>query len=83
MENRSRESFAQEYVASLCGVLRNVPFFERARALAMLEQSYVRRCQVFLAGNGGSAATASHIANDLMKGIALQGKGGMRAIALT
>jgi len=81
--NENRESFAQAYVDNFCRVLRNLPFTDLARAMETLERSYVQRRQVFLAGNGGSAATASHTANDLMKGIALPGQPGMRAIALT
>jgi len=38
--------------------------------------------RVFLCGNGGSAANAMHIANDLLYGCASDGKG-LKAIALT
>lgn len=38
---------------------------------------------VFIAGNGGSAATASHWANDLNKGTAVPGQPRFRAVALT
>lgn len=41
------------------------------------------RRHVFLLRNGGSAATASHFANDLNKGTSIQGKPRFRAIALT
>lgn len=38
---------------------------------------------VALAGNGGSASTASHMANDLVKATRAEGKSALRAIALT
>ena len=37
---------------------------------------------IFTAGNGGSAATASHIINDLMKGCRIGGREGFRALCL-
>lgn len=37
---------------------------------------------IFTAGNGGSAATASHMINDLMKGCRVEGREGFRAICL-
>ena len=39
--------------------------------------------RVYIAGNGGSAATASHMANDLVKGCRVGNNTGFRAIALT
>ena len=39
--------------------------------------------QVFLCGNGGSAATASHMANDLGKGASYGRDSRFRVIALT
>lgn len=76
-------TFAQEYLENLCTVLRSVPVNDLALAIEMLERAYIERRQVFLAGNGGSAATASHMANDLMKGV-VKGYGrGFRAVALS
>ena len=39
-------------------------------------------CVIFTAGNGGSAATASHIINDLIKGCRVGGREGFRAQCL-
>lgn len=38
---------------------------------------------IFLFGNGGSAATASHMATDLSKGAIVPGQPRIRAISLT
>ena len=76
-------SFAHEYLKELSVVLRGVPLNELAQAIEVLERAHTERRQVFLAGNGGSAATASHMANDLVWGVAKGGGHGFRAIALS
>lgn len=38
--------------------------------------------RIFIAGNGGSAATASHMANDLIKGCRVHNREGFKAICL-
>ena len=81
--DREIAAFAQEYLENLCTVLRGVPLNDLALAIEMLEHAYVERRQVFLAGNGGSAATASHMAQDLVKGVAKGSGRGFRAIALS
>ena len=48
-----------------------------------LRQAWSMGRQVFLCGNGGSAANAEHIANDLLYGIGAGKRIGLRAIALT
>ena len=52
-------------------------------ALDILLAAWRGRRHIFLVGNGGSAATASHFANDLSKGTYVEGKPRFRAIALT
>ena len=49
----------------------------------LLEKARAQRKQVFLFGNGGSAATASHLAVDFGKGTIAPDKPRLRAIALT
>jgi len=81
--SRDREVFAQAYIDNLCRVLQGLPFNNLAKVLEILEKAFVEGRYIFLAGNGGSAATASHMANDLMKGVAKGGGRGVRAIALS
>ena len=64
---RSSE-FAKDYVENLKGVLDRLPWEAVEQVLQLLEEAYQRRSQVFVIGNGGSAATASHMMNDLCKG---------------
>ena len=68
---------------------------ELQAALAALDEAEVQSCrdlleevrdqggQVFLCGNGGSAATASHMANDLGKGASYGRARRFRVVALT
>lgn len=75
--------FARGYVEGLVRVLEALPFDAIGRALAALEAAYGAGRTVFLAGNGGSAATASHMCNDLVWGIARLGRPGFRAVSLS
>ena len=74
----------RSYLTSLndCFVHLEVEQIERvARALREIS---VQGRSVFVAGNGGSAATASHMANDLMKTVSFgTGKNMLRVTALT
>ncbi len=54
-----------------------------ANALSILEETYKRSQMIIIFGNGGSAATSSHIAEDLSKGCATEGKPILRAVSLT
>ena len=53
------------------------------RAVDVLFACWDRRATTFVIGNGGSAATASHMMNDLMKCTLVPGQPRFRAIALT
>lgn len=81
--SETRQHFARTYTDTLSRVLSMLPFADLGRVLEILERAYTQRLQVFIAGNGGSAATASHMANDLIKGIALPEGHGIRAISLS
>lgn len=53
------------------------------RAVArLLVDAAERDARVFIAGNGGSAAMASHFHNDLVKGAAVEGRKPIRAVSL-
>lgn len=72
----------QEYRLKLSDVLARADW-DRIRALAQdLERVRSEDSQVFLCGNGGSAANAVHWANDLIYGAGKTGLGGLRAQAL-
>jgi D-sedoheptulose 7-phosphate isomerase len=76
-------AFAERYLAELKGVLDALPVERVGAALDLLHATHTAGKQVFLAGNGGSAATASHMANDLSWGLTRARLRPMRAVALT
>ena len=83
MSRNNRMGFAHKYLDNLGSILQALPMNDLANVLGVLEKAYTERRQVFLAGNGGSAATASHMANDLMKTSEIGGRQGFRPLALS
>ena len=73
LRNVKRETARQRFLrAHLDGVRRSLAGLDLAAVeglLDVLEEAYARDKTVFLIGNGGSAATASHMASDLAKTI--------------
>jgi D-sedoheptulose 7-phosphate isomerase len=53
------------------------------RVFSLLEQAYCNNRRVFVMGNGGSAATASHLALDLAKNTIAGGCRRLRVLSLT
>ena len=53
------------------------------QVLYLLEQAYWNSHRIFIMGNGGSAATASHFALDLAKNTIVPGAPRLKAISLT
>ena len=75
--------YIREYIDRLEQGLREINPVAIERVVETLENARQKRRTIFIIGNGGSAATASHMANDLQK-LASQGKSlAYRAIALT
>lgn len=73
----------QTYIDQLCALLQRLPVDDIQRAVDLLLEACQTGHTVYLMGNGGSAATASHMANDLSKGTFVAGAPRFRAIALT
>lgn len=76
-------SNAAAYFAELARVLHRLPYATIDHITARLARAYEENRTVFLFGNGGSAALASHSACDLGKGTAVKGKRRFRVLALT
>ena len=84
---KTASEFAKDYIHGLKGVLDCLPLKSVEEIIQAIEQAQKEQRQVFVIGNGGSAATASHMMNDLCKGT-LGHKGDapwprLRVIALT
>src|SRR5579862_2035028 len=65
-------SIIGDYLAGVEKLLRAVPEAQVARLTDLLEEAWRTGRRVLLMGNGGSAATASHIVNDLQKCLHLE-----------
>jgi D-sedoheptulose 7-phosphate isomerase len=77
------KSLIQEYITSLQSTLTHLPLEQIERVVETLIEAQWSHRTVFIFGNGGSAATASHFACDLGKNTALPGLPRMRVFALT
>jgi len=77
------KAFVGEYLRGLAQLLGEIDLDAVERIGARLWQAYVEDRRIFIIGNGGSAATASHMACDLAKGAAVPGRRRVRAISLT
>lgn len=72
-----------QYIEQVRDTLSGLDVDEIERIVDILQEARVGRRRVFIFGNGGSAATASHFACDLNKGAICSGQPRFRAIALT
>ena len=75
-------SYAREYLGFVAGVLGRIDTASIARFVELLLDARERDAGIFFIGNGGSAATASHFANDISIGTRAAGKP-FRAQSLT
>lgn len=71
------------YLEQMSAVLAELPRDAIWQAVDLLVEAGRRGARIYLVGNGGSAATASHMANDLCKQATVAGRPLLRAIALT
>lgn len=72
-----------EYMSTLSGVLASLPLGAIDQATKAIRDAWGAGRQVFLFGNGGSAATASHLVCDLAKGLNSADRPRLKAIAFT
>ncbi|ACZ37488.1 sugar isomerase (SIS) [Sphaerobacter thermophilus DSM 20745] len=73
----------ERYWREIALLVHAMPGAVVARVAEMLDDCRARGGTVFIAGNGGSAATASHFACDLVKGTHLSGRRPFRVVPLT
>jgi len=76
-------SNAHSYFASLSQTVRKLPFETIDRVCDLLLDAYENGRMIYLFGNGGSAALASHFACDLGKGTIDGSRKRFRVLALT
>jgi D-sedoheptulose 7-phosphate isomerase len=71
------------YFAELQQMMRDISLSDLEKVLHILEEGYHHGHRIFVMGNGGSAATASHFALDLAKNTIMPGAPRVKAISLT
>ena len=74
--NGKRGSVFQQYQLDVTAALASISGEKVRDAMEILRRAKFQKANVWIIGNGGSAATASHFANDLLK------MAGIRALAL-
>jgi D-sedoheptulose 7-phosphate isomerase len=81
MENDLKQALTA-YAADISSRLMKTDFGKLAEIGELLLKAKAQGRTVFLVGNGGSAATASHLTNDLVKGCRVGSTPGFRAFSL-
>lgn len=71
------------YVSELEQALQLISLSHLQKILSLLELAYLHKQRIFIMGNGGSAATASHLALDLAKNTVTPAAPRLKAISLT
>lgn len=76
-------SGVEQYLTELSEAVTRLSRQDIERVVALLFDAWQRDATIFIFGNGGSSATASHMANDLNKQVSAGGCRRLRALALT
>ncbi|MCS6954183.1 MAG: SIS domain-containing protein [Bryobacterales bacterium] len=76
-------SFPQDYKQALQKAIEAIPLEKVEQAIAWFEEALAADRQIFVCGNGGSAATASHFVTDMVKGASYGHPSRFRILALT
>ncbi len=83
VERRCVGDYFEEYVSRLHQTLQAINKTELGKFIQLVRDAFRHKNTIFLIGNGGSAACASHWANDLSKGLFHRANLTVRAISLT
>ena len=76
------KDFIKKYLANVKRCIDGIGVDRIQDVVDKLHQAYLKKRQVFIMGNGGSASTASHFVCDLGKGIFARGKERFRVMSL-
>ncbi len=79
----SKQEFGTRYISYLIGLLKTLDSDIIAEMIDVIEGAGERGSTIYFIGNGGSAATATHYANDISIGTRAEGKKLFKAISLT
>ena len=76
-------SLISDYLSLVCEAISKLPQDKIEDVVATLKKAHADGKQVFLLGNGGSAANATHIAEDMQKGVKEHTGKRFKVLALT
>jgi len=76
------KTYLNDYLQRIAVILSKSPLEELNSAIELLMSAREEGKWIFAAGNGGSAATASHFVNDFLKGLSLKNKKRFKVMAL-
>lgn len=79
---KNASSDSKTYAEEVCTALMKTDFALLERIADVICRTKETGSTIFTAGNGGSAASASHVINDLTKGCRLEGREGFRTVCL-
>ncbi|WP_205314844.1 D-sedoheptulose-7-phosphate isomerase [Nonomuraea lactucae] len=84
MTERSQDQYPSmhDYLDRLSRSLKAVSVADLARVASIIEAAYRSRGTLYVCGNGGSAATASHFAVDMAKNTRVSGVPPVRVVSL-
>ena len=82
LESQSNSTYIDNYFEEMEDVIRRISRQDIDRMIQVLFGAWQRGKTVFTMGNGGSASTATHLACDLSKVTAIDGKKRFRVICL-
>ncbi|MBI3378874.1 MAG: SIS domain-containing protein [Nitrospirae bacterium] len=74
--------FLKNYLLELTGIINMIDAKEFESLVGELAGAYEKQSNIFICGNGGSAATASHFACDINKGVSFGKEKRFRVICL-
>jgi D-sedoheptulose 7-phosphate isomerase len=80
---QSGEAIQQDYLAGLRACIDEIETQDVNAVAEAIYRTYLTSRQLFIFGNGGSAATAAHMVCDLRKGAAVQGRRRIKAFNLS
>lgn len=76
------KEFSREYIQHIKDCINEISIENLTKAVKIIHDAYLKNKKVFIMGNGGSAATASHFACDLLMGTKVLNKPRFRVISL-
>ncbi len=83
LESQSREDYIKRYAYHVSELLMNINYQEIDKVIEIFQTARANGKTIFFIGNGGSAATCSHFAEDLALGTMIEGKKPFKALSLT